>query len=148
MCMFVRLIMCSFDCVFVRLIIRSFVLRFQPDKEFSGTDRGHRRDGPVQFEKEEEDPFGLDKFLTEAKKGKRSLDEPSRSRFVMNGAQGRVPQSPIRLISKLSCQFVCEYETDYLPKCLKYDVEIKTNGPSFSSFKLVLVAGSSGNYFP
>ena len=36
----------------------------------------------MQFEKEEEDPFGLDKFLTEAKKGKRPLDEPSRSRLV------------------------------------------------------------------
>lgn len=59
-----------------------FVPRFQPDKEFAGTDRSQRRDGPVQFEKEEEDPFGLDKFLTEAKKGKRPLDEPSRSRLV------------------------------------------------------------------
>lgn len=58
------------------------VPRFQPDKEFAGTDRGQRRDGPVQFEKEEEDPFGLDKFLTEAKKGKRPLDEPSRSRYM------------------------------------------------------------------
>ena len=55
------------------------VPRFQPDKEFAGTDRTQRRDGPVQFE---EDPFGLDKFLTEAKKGKRPLDEPSRSRYV------------------------------------------------------------------
>ena len=55
------------------------VPRFQPDKEFAGTDRTQRRDGPVQFE---EDPFGLDKFLTEAKKGKRPLDEPSRSRYA------------------------------------------------------------------
>uniref|UniRef100_A0A8C6NBT0 SNW domain-containing protein 1 n=1 Tax=Melopsittacus undulatus TaxID=13146 RepID=A0A8C6NBT0_MELUD len=41
--------------------------RFVPDKEFSNTDRnarGRGRDGPVQFE---EDPFGLDKFLEEAK---------------------------------------------------------------------------------
>uniref|UniRef100_A0A3P8ZMQ2 SNW domain-containing protein 1 n=1 Tax=Esox lucius TaxID=8010 RepID=A0A3P8ZMQ2_ESOLU len=38
--------------------------RFVPDREFSGTDHGPRRDGPVQFE---EDPFGLDKFLEEAK---------------------------------------------------------------------------------
>lgn len=58
------------------------VPRFQPDQGFAGTDRSQRRDGPVQFEKEEEDPFGLDKFLTEAKKGKRPLDEPSRSRLV------------------------------------------------------------------
>ncbi|KAG2457641.1 SNW1 protein, partial [Polypterus senegalus] len=38
--------------------------RFVPDREFSGTDRRQRREGPVQFE---EDPFGLDKFLEEAK---------------------------------------------------------------------------------
>ncbi|KAI5704852.1 hypothetical protein M8J76_003906 [Diaphorina citri] len=46
--------------------------RFVPDKEFSGTDRsGAGRSGPVQFEKqpeEEEDPFGLDQFLTQAKR--------------------------------------------------------------------------------
>ncbi|XP_020369131.1 SNW domain-containing protein 1 [Stegostoma tigrinum] len=41
--------------------------RFVPDREFSGTDRRQRREGPVQFEKDEEDPFGLDKFLEEAK---------------------------------------------------------------------------------
>lgn len=40
------------------------VSRFVPDREFSGADHGPRRDGPVQFE---EDPFGLDKFLEEAK---------------------------------------------------------------------------------
>uniref|UniRef100_A0A8C9TJY1 SNW domain-containing protein 1 n=1 Tax=Scleropages formosus TaxID=113540 RepID=A0A8C9TJY1_SCLFO len=38
--------------------------RFVPDREFSGGEHGPRRDGPVQFE---EDPFGLDKFLEEAK---------------------------------------------------------------------------------
>lgn len=39
--------------------------RFVPDKEFSGSDRRQRNlEGPVQFE---EDPFGLDKFLKEAK---------------------------------------------------------------------------------
>uniref|UniRef100_A0A3P9JE38 SNW domain-containing protein 1 n=2 Tax=Oryzias latipes TaxID=8090 RepID=A0A3P9JE38_ORYLA len=38
--------------------------RFAPDKEFSGADHGQRREGPVQFE---EDPFGLDKFLEQAK---------------------------------------------------------------------------------
>ncbi|ELW71320.1 SNW domain-containing protein 1 [Tupaia chinensis] len=39
--------------------------RFVPDKEFSGSDHRQRgREGPVQFE---EDPFGLDKFLEEAK---------------------------------------------------------------------------------
>lgn len=56
--------------------------RFVPDKEFAGTDRGARRDGPVQFEKqEEEDPFGLDKFLTEAKKAsKRPAEDKDHDR--------------------------------------------------------------------
>jgi SNW domain-containing protein 1 len=49
--------------------------RFQPDKGFSGADGGQSRDGPVQFEKEDEDPFGLNKFLTEAKKAKRPSEE-------------------------------------------------------------------------
>ena len=48
------------------------VSRFQPDRGFSGADQAPTRDGPVQFEKDtEEDPFGLNKFLTEAKKAKR-----------------------------------------------------------------------------
>ena len=51
--------------------------RFQPDKGFSGADQAPTRDGPVQFEKDtaEEDPFGLNKFLTEAKKAKRPVDD-------------------------------------------------------------------------
>ena len=51
--------------------------RFKPDKDFQGTDRSAagRRDGPVQFEKEPvKDPFGLDKFLTEARSGKKAMD--------------------------------------------------------------------------
>lgn len=43
--------------------------RFVPDKEFSGTDRTAGRSGPVQFEKEE-DPFGLDQFLSQAKRAR------------------------------------------------------------------------------
>lgn len=46
--------------------------RFKPDKDFSGVDRSQpaqAHSGPVQFEKEEEDPFGLDAFLQEAKRG-------------------------------------------------------------------------------
>ena len=58
--------------------------KFVPDKGFEGTDRRAKRDGPVVFEKtekivdktEEEDPFGLDVFLKEAKKAsKRTEDE-------------------------------------------------------------------------
>lgn len=55
--------------------------RFVPDKEFSGTDRSSRREGPVQFERQEEDdPFGLDKFLTEAKKASKRPSEVDRDR--------------------------------------------------------------------
>ena len=53
--------------------------RFQPDKGFSGADSGQVTDGPVQFQKEvDEDPFGLNKFLTEAKKAKRPSEEDSK----------------------------------------------------------------------
>lgn len=52
--------------------------RFVPDKDFSGTDRTAQsgaRQGPVQFEKDE-DIFGLDQFLTMAKKApKRKEDD-------------------------------------------------------------------------
>ncbi|XP_019849510.1 PREDICTED: SNW domain-containing protein 1-like [Amphimedon queenslandica] len=58
--------------------------RFVPDKDFSGTDRSQTRDGPVQFEKAvEEDPFGLNQFLSEAKQAKRPSNrdaETSRSK--------------------------------------------------------------------
>lgn len=52
--------------------------RFKPDKSFSGVqDRpGGKRDRPVEFDKQEEnDPFGLDQFLTEVKKGKKAMDK-------------------------------------------------------------------------
>ncbi|XP_074643901.1 SNW domain-containing protein 1-like [Tubulanus polymorphus] len=61
--------------------------RFVPDKEFAGTDRTRRSDRPVQFERdEEEDPFGLNKFLTDAKKGgqKRPADDSRSSRDYDN----------------------------------------------------------------
>lgn len=56
--------------------------KFVPDKEFRGTDRSARREGPVQFTRdEEEDPFGLDRFLDAAKKGAQKRPaETSRSR--------------------------------------------------------------------
>jgi SNW domain-containing protein 1 len=54
--------------------------RFQPDKGFEGAEGGDRgskrpRDNPVEFEKQEADPFGLDQFLSEAKKGKKAMDK-------------------------------------------------------------------------
>lgn len=54
--------------------------RFVPDKEFSGVDRtaGTSRSGPVQFERhrdeEDDDPFGLGKFLNEAKTASKRAD--------------------------------------------------------------------------
>ena len=55
--------------------------RFVPDKGFEGAERGMRRDGPVQFERDEdEDPFGLNKFLKDAKEAKKRPVEESRSR--------------------------------------------------------------------
>ncbi|KAJ8958877.1 hypothetical protein NQ318_019644 [Aromia moschata] len=52
--------------------------RFVPDKEFGGTDRsGAGRTGPVQFEKEE-DPFGLDQFLSQAKKASKRKEPEKR----------------------------------------------------------------------
>ncbi|KAK9872575.1 hypothetical protein WA026_018707 [Henosepilachna vigintioctopunctata] len=52
--------------------------RFVPDKEFSGTNHSSSasRAGPVQFEKEE-DPFGLDQFLSQAKRASKRK-EPER----------------------------------------------------------------------
>lgn len=54
--------------------------RFVPDKEFSGTDRSEqsKRQGPVQFEKEE-DPFGLDQFLNMAKKASKRKEDAAPS---------------------------------------------------------------------
>ncbi|XP_044472037.1 SNW/SKI-interacting protein-like [Mangifera indica] len=52
--------------------------RFKADKGFAGSsERSGPRDRPVEFEKEAEeaDPFGLDQFLTEVKKGKKTMDK-------------------------------------------------------------------------
>ncbi|XP_059636712.1 SNW/SKI-interacting protein A-like [Cornus florida] len=52
--------------------------RFKPDKGFGGTSgKTGPRDRPVEFEKEAEeaDPFGLDQFLIEVKKGKKAMDK-------------------------------------------------------------------------
>lgn len=56
--------------------------RFVPDKEFSGVDRSGKsnpRQGPVQFEKED-DIFQLDKFLDTAKTASKRKDEAGSSK--------------------------------------------------------------------
>ncbi|XP_034044727.1 SNW domain-containing protein 1-like isoform X2 [Thalassophryne amazonica] len=62
--------------------------RFVPDKGFSGVEHGQRREGPVQFE---EDPFGLDKFLEEAKQhgGSKRPSASSRSKEDYHGKKRR-----------------------------------------------------------
>eukprot|EP00039_Didymoeca_costata_P032936 m.39957 g.39957 ORF g.39957 m.39957 type:complete len:532 (-) comp9613_c0_seq2:75-1670(-) len=57
----------------------------RPDKGFAGTDGDGTatRDGPVQFEKGDEDLFGIDKLLTDAKEGTRKRgreDDDDKSR--------------------------------------------------------------------
>ena len=53
--------------------------RFVADKGFQGTEGGaaggSSRAGPVQFEKEADDPFGLDEFLDTAKKASKRKDD-------------------------------------------------------------------------
>ena len=60
-----------------------------PDKEFEGTDRGQRRDGPVQFTRDvEEDLFGLDKFFRDAKKGQKRPVEDATGRHDYDSGKG------------------------------------------------------------
>lgn len=65
--------------------------RFVPDKEFEGTDRKRRRDGPVEFLRDiEEDVFGLNKFFKDAKEGqKRPAEESGRSGREYDGKSSK-----------------------------------------------------------
>lgn len=95
------------------LLFFSSTVRFVPDKEFSGADHGQRREGPVQFE---EDPFGLDKFLEEAKQhgGSKRPSTSSRSKDDYHekkrrkewGAGGTDPYSCCRLMFKIVFRLV------------------------------------------
>merc|ERR1719259_1000997 len=54
--------------------------RFVPDKGFEGADASAGRgSGPVQFEKDAEDIFGIDKLLTDAKRGSKRSGEKDKS---------------------------------------------------------------------
>lgn len=67
-----------------------FSNRFVPDKEFAGTDRLRRREGPVQYEKEEEeDPFNLDNFFREARKADKRPSEGVSSKADDNDRSGK-----------------------------------------------------------
>ena len=57
-------------------------ISFVPEKGFAGADGARRDDGPVQFEKEDANPFGLKNFFQYAEAGKSGHDEESGSRLV------------------------------------------------------------------
>ncbi|XP_061173930.1 SNW domain-containing protein 1-like [Saccostrea echinata] len=63
--------------------------RFVPDRGFAGTDRNARREGPVQFEQDEEDPFGLGQFLEQAKRGDKRNADDSRSSRDYEGSKSK-----------------------------------------------------------
>ncbi|WFD36844.1 hypothetical protein MCUN1_003734 [Malassezia cuniculi] len=51
-------------------------------KSFAGAEHQQQRDGPVQFEKDESDPFAINQFLDDAKRGvkRAGLEDPSASK--------------------------------------------------------------------
>jgi len=69
--------------------------RFVADKGFQGTEGGaaggSSRAGPVQFEKETDDPFGLDDFLHKAKQASsnKRKDDDGRERRDDRGREDR-----------------------------------------------------------
>ncbi|KAJ3103788.1 SNW domain-containing protein 1 [Phlyctochytrium bullatum] len=46
------------------------LLKNAPHRGFQGTEEGVSHDGPVQFEREDDDPFGLESFMESAQKGR------------------------------------------------------------------------------
>eukprot|EP00940_MAST-03C_sp_MAST-3C-sp2_P000855 g855.t1 len=84
--------------------IKNYGDKFRPDKDFKGVadarKSGITRSGPVQFERgapgaeDEQDPFGLDSFLSEAKKGKkRGILENRSGRGTMSASGGSALRS-------------------------------------------------------
>ncbi|KAJ3085800.1 SNW domain-containing protein 1, partial [Quaeritorhiza haematococci] len=59
-----------------------------PHRGFKGAEGGSgaARDGPVLFEKDESDPFGLEQFMTSAKRGREKMDERMKDRGTMHAA--------------------------------------------------------------
>ncbi|KAL3684141.1 hypothetical protein R1sor_002163 [Riccia sorocarpa] len=64
--------------------------RFRADKGFAGASESARDRRPLEFEKEAEeaDPFGLDQFLTEVKKGKKTSDRAGGGGGTMRASAG------------------------------------------------------------
>ena len=60
----------------ISLIIKIFCFRFEQERGFKGADKSASRDGPVQFQREE-DPFGLNDFFKDVRHGGASGSAPS-----------------------------------------------------------------------
>lgn len=78
-----QLLVLPHNVLIFRVLCGLSCIRFVPDKGFAGADGGRRDDGPVQFEKEDADPFNLENFFDIAKKGKRSHEDSGSSRLVL-----------------------------------------------------------------
>ena len=50
------------------ILFVSFIVRFEQERGFKGTDRGATREGPVQFQREA-DPFDLTDFFKDVRQG-------------------------------------------------------------------------------
>jgi SNW domain-containing protein 1 len=59
-----------------RVLIMFFSFRFEQERGFKGADRAVPRDGPVQFQREQ-NPFGLSDFLENVRHGGASGSAPS-----------------------------------------------------------------------
>ncbi|KAI8851918.1 puff-specific protein Bx42 [Chytridium lagenaria] len=55
------------------------LLKNAPQRGFQGTEGGVSHDGPVMFEREEEDPFGLEQFMSSAQRGRETKEQPEAS---------------------------------------------------------------------
>ncbi len=65
-----------FPLIIERVLIYLFYFSFEQERGFKGADRAAPRDGPVQFQREE-DPFGLSDFLKDVRHGGASGSAPS-----------------------------------------------------------------------
>lgn len=122
--------------------------RFRPDRGFLGAEKSlggeaqvqQRRDGPVQFERSSEtsvsmadDPFGLDRFLTEAKKGKQaiaSIGQKGTMHARADGTAGSFGSDSIVGRGKSQRQVEFEHETDYKRVRHRHHYQKDRDGPS------------------
>ena len=92
-----------------RLLAKS-AKRFRPEKGFEGADEetAEPRSAPVQFEQESpaEDVFGIEKFLSDAKSGRKTALDSIGSRGFMKAAGGSSSTSDRSSYSRGRKEFV------------------------------------------